>query len=161
MRLDNKMTGIIIIILGVLMLPVLASLTIELGKANEILHADCPLPEDVCPLHTTLPAQSVIGFTLSGLIIVFGLILVFTSRKEQIVEEEKSERVKKILKTLEPDEKKVYDLVAESGTIFQSEFMEKTGFSKVKITRILDKLEAKGLVERRRRGMTNVVMLKR
>ena len=33
--------------------------------------------------------------------------------------------------------------------------------SKVKITRILDKLEASGLVERKRRGMTNVVMAKR
>ena len=38
--------------------------------------------------------------------------------------------------------------------------MGKTDFSKVKVTRLLDKLEAKNLIERRRRGMTNAVVLK-
>ena len=44
--------------------------------------------------------------------------------------------------------------------MFQSELVEKTGHTKVKMTRILDKLEAKGLIERRRKGMTNLVFLK-
>ena len=39
------------------------------------------------------------------------------------------------------------------------EFIDRT-MTKVKVTRILDKLEGRGLVERKRRGMTNVVMLK-
>ena len=60
-----------------------------------------------------------------------------------------------------PDEKKVYDAVAGAGgTIFQSELNEKAGMSKVKVTRILDKLEGKGLISRIRRGMTNVVIIK-
>jgi len=61
---------------------------------------------------------------------------------------------------LAPEEKTVFELVQATGTIFQSELVEKTQFSKVKITRILDRLEGKGLVERRRRGMTNVIILK-
>ena len=35
-----------------------------------------------------------------------------------------------------------------------------TGFGKVKITRVIDRLEGKNLIERRRRGMTNVVVFK-
>ncbi|MEK6845043.1 MAG: MarR family transcriptional regulator [Nanoarchaeota archaeon] len=44
--------------------------------------------------------------------------------------------------------------------IFQAELIEKTKFGKAKITRILDRLEGKGFVERKRRGMTNIVVLR-
>lgn len=36
----------------------------------------------------------------------------------------------------------------------------KTGLTKVKVTRILDRLEGREIIERKRRGMTNVVILK-
>ena len=51
-------------------------------------------------------------------------------------------------------------LIESDGTIFQSTFVEELDFSKVKVTRLLDKLEGKGVLERKRRGMTNVVILK-
>jgi len=38
--------------------------------------------------------------------------------------------------------------------------MEKLGIGKVGITRLLDKLEAKQIIERKRRGMSNIVVLK-
>ena len=38
--------------------------------------------------------------------------------------------------------------------------MERLNTGKVKITRLLDKLEAKDLIERKRRGMNNIVVLK-
>lgn len=67
----------------------------------------------------------------------------------------------KILGTLEVDEKSIYQqLVDENGAIFQSELVEKSGLSKVKVSRTLDKLEAKGHLERRRRGLTNIIVLK-
>jgi len=66
------------------------------------------------------------------------------------------------LNKLNDDEKLVFDKIIESeGTIFQSDLVDKTKFTKVKVTRLLDKLEGKGLIERKRRGMTNVVILKR
>ena len=37
---------------------------------------------------------------------------------------------------------------------------QKTNFGKAKMTRIIDRLEGRGFVERKRRGMTNVVVLK-
>ena len=38
--------------------------------------------------------------------------------------------------------------------------MEKLDIGKVKTTRLLDKLEAKQLIERKRRGMNNIVVLR-
>ena len=59
------------------------------------------------------------------------------------------------------DEKEIVKIiVAEGGTIFQSQLVEKSGFSKSKVSLILDRLEAQRILERKRRGMTNAVVLK-
>ena len=61
----------------------------------------------------------------------------------------------------DPDEKVIVKIVIDDGgTIFQSQLVEKSGFSKSKVSLILDKLEARRILERKRRGMTNVVVLK-
>ncbi|PIN91750.1 hypothetical protein COU61_01900 [Candidatus Pacearchaeota archaeon CG10_big_fil_rev_8_21_14_0_10_35_13] len=52
------------------------------------------------------------------------------------------------------------EAIEGDGTLFQSDLVDKSGFDKVKVTRILDKLEGKGFIERKRRGMSNVVILK-
>ena len=62
---------------------------------------------------------------------------------------------------LSEEERFVYGLLkAGSGSKYQSDMIRETGWSKVKVTRVLDRLESRGLVERRRRGMTNVILLK-
>ncbi len=61
----------------------------------------------------------------------------------------------------DPDETVIVKIVVdEGGTIFQSQLVEKSGFSKSKVSLILDRLEARRILERKRRGMTNVVVLK-
>ena len=61
----------------------------------------------------------------------------------------------------DPDEKVIVRIVIDDGgTVFQSQLVEKSGFSKSKVSLILDKLEARRILERKRRGMTNVVVLK-
>ena len=73
-----------------------------------------------------------------------------------------SQSAMKSVADMGPDAKAALELIIKSdGTIFQSELAEKSGLGKVKVTRVLDKLEGKGIVERKRRGMTNVVILKR
>ena len=64
------------------------------------------------------------------------------------------------LSGLRPEEKQIFNFVKENGAIFQADLIEKTGFGKAKMSRIIDRLEGRGLVERKRRGMTNVVVLK-
>jgi hypothetical protein len=65
------------------------------------------------------------------------------------------------LKRLDAEEKAVYKAVmGAGGTMFQSEIVEGLGWSKVKVTRTLDSLESRRLIERRRRGLTNIIVLK-
>lgn len=68
----------------------------------------------------------------------------------------------KILERLSnPDERKIIQLIIdEGGTIFQSQLIEKSGYSKSKVSLVLDRLEARRILERRRHGMSNVVVLK-
>ena len=57
-------------------------------------------------------------------------------------------------------EKRVYRAVLDSdGVLPQSEIVEQTDLSKATVSRTLDSLEAKDLVERKHRGMGNVVVL--
>jgi len=66
------------------------------------------------------------------------------------------------LRLLDGDQKMVFSLIVESGgEILQSELVRRTGFSRAKITRILNELEFKGLIIRRRYGMTNKIVVKR
>ena len=61
----------------------------------------------------------------------------------------------------DPDEQSIYRIVMEeNGTIFQGELVERSGFSKSKVSLILDRLEAQHMVERKRYGMSNIVQLK-
>ncbi|MEM7816226.1 MAG: MarR family transcriptional regulator, partial [Candidatus Aenigmatarchaeota archaeon] len=130
---------------------------------NQYIHSGCIHPEgETCPMASNLPVQSYAGFTLDFLIAGFGIFLVYKSRQSKKFVLTKRENIEKTLKELDGDEKKIYELISNSdGVIFQSDIVEKTQFSKVKVTRILDRMEHRGLVERRRRGMSNIVLLKK
>jgi uncharacterized membrane protein len=70
--------------------------------------------------------------------------------------------IKFALRLLEGDQKKIFLLIVESGgSILQSEIVEKSGFSNAKVTRILSELESKGLIIKRRYGMTNKIEINR
>lgn len=63
-------------------------------------------------------------------------------------------------RVLSLDERRVIDIIRESGgEILQSNLVIRSGFSKVKVHRILKKLENRGIVMRGRLGITNSVML--
>ncbi len=67
----------------------------------------------------------------------------------------------RVLPTLKDDEAKVFRAVLDSdGIIAQSELSNITGVSKSNVSRALDMLESRGYVERRRRGMGNIIVLK-
>jgi len=67
-----------------------------------------------------------------------------------------------VLRLLDGDKRKVFsEIVKAGGEIVQSELPTRTGFSKAKITRILDYLEGKGLIIRKSYGMTNKIIIKR
>jgi len=87
----------------------------------------------------------------------------FSKQSEKIIVKKVKEKTKPRtynLSSFKPEEKKVFNIVRENKTIFQADLIDKSGFGKVKVSRILDRLEGNNLVERKRRGMTNVVVLK-
>ncbi len=122
-----------------------------------------------CPMYGTIRTQTWISVILLAIIVGIGLFLIISKEERKIiikrvkekVGEDKLKEKETNLKLLDQDEKKVYQVLLNSqGTIFQADMVEKSGFDKVKVTRILDRLEGKQLIERKRRGMTNVVILK-
>src|SRR3989344_2843044 len=92
-------------------------------------------------------------FSISIAMAAFGVFLLIISRKETKGKLVESKKIEDAVKMLTGDEKTVYDtIVASQGTIFQSELVEKSGLDKVRVSRVLDKLEGRGLIERKRRG---------
>ncbi|MFH0831525.1 MAG: MarR family transcriptional regulator [archaeon] len=123
-----------------------------------------------CPMYGDIKTQTIISLVLIGAILIIGLVLIFNKEKERIIvkikkiKNEFAEKLKedkeKNLKFLNREEKAVYGILMKEGSMFQADIVDKSGFSKVKVTRILDRLEGKQLIERKRRGMSNIVILK-
>lgn len=119
-----------------------------------------------CAMYDTISLQTNLSLAIAGLVLVIGLFLIFSKETEKIVEKivvkkvrEKKKRID--VSGLDSVEKRVVEILKrEGGAFFQKSLMEELGAGKVKMTRMMDKLEAKQIVERKRRGMNNIVVLK-
>lgn len=165
--MKNRTVGYLIIGIAILIGFIIFSFNRAL---TDIASAACSMGAS-CPMWGTISFQTDVSIGFTIFIALIGAYFVFFAKEEIIVRkivrpQVKIEKIEKqnyenTFKTLEKDEKQVMEKIIESGgTIFQSELVEKTEFSKVKVTRLLDRLEGRGLIERKRRGMTNVVILK-
>lgn len=158
--MENKNVGYMILGIAILLI---AIIFLFQSALKEIVTATCPVQhKPICPMYTSIDKQTYLALSITGILIVIGLVLIFTKPKEKIVIKKVKEKKKKLnLKGLDKDEKKIVDLLLkENKAMFQSTLMEKLEIGKVKTTRLLDKLEAKQIVERKRRGMNNIVVLK-
>ena len=121
----------------------------------------------------TVLSQVMRNFTLFDVVMLIiasfsagiaGTYLLFYDRNlaaGDVVYNGKRSSYEKILPTLKDDEQKVFQAVLDSeGIIAQSELSDLTGVSKSNVSRALDLLESRGYVERRRRGMGNIIVLK-
>ena len=159
--MENKTLGLVLVVISIVMFILTSSFTVEINKSMSAGCEGCSAPGETCPHEGNLPWQSYTGFSVSFLVLVLGLYMIVSGGREKLAELKRGQETKKLVKTLNKDEKRVFELISESdGVMFQSELVEKAEFPKVKVTRILDRLEGKGLLERRRRGMSNVVVLK-
>jgi len=108
-------------------------------------------------MYDTITMQTWLSLAIAGIVFIIGLFLVFVKDGEVNTRKNKKIDYSKLTK----EEKKLVQIIEQAeGTIFQSDLVGKSEFSKVKVSRILDRLEGQGLIERKRRGMTNVVVLK-
>ncbi len=160
--MENKNVGWLI--LGIAAV-IVAIIFLFDSALREIVSSTCSMAEQglYCPMDVAITKQTYLALAIVAVLVIIGLVLMFSRPKEKIVIKKIKE--KKITKHIDlssfkPEEKQVYNIIRENGTIFQADIIDKTGLGKAKVTRIIDRLEGQGLVERKRRGMTNIVVLK-
>jgi len=156
--MENKNVGWLIVGIAIVM-------TIMVFLFNSVLKDAIGLTcshGSTCEMYSNLNVQTGISLSIVAMIFIIGLVIMLTKPKEKIVIRKVKDKKKKLnLDGLSKIGKEVIKLLQEeNGAIFQKTLMEKIGIGKVGITRLLDKLEAKQLIERKRRGMNNIVVLK-
>ncbi len=162
--MENKHVGYVL--LGVSVLIILMIFMFK-STLTSFVDASCNLVhgEGYCPMYETINKQTYLALGIVGILFLVSLVLVFSKPTEKVIVktrtvEKKPEKKEINTAGLRPEEKQILNIVMENKTIFQADLIEKTGLGKAKVSRILDRLEGKGFLERKRRGMTNVVVLK-
>jgi len=155
--MENKHVGWLIV--GIAVVIGIIILIFNMGLKNIVGQTCTHGPS--CTMFDTIAIQTDISLAIAGVILVIGLVIMFTKPKERIVVKKIKEKKKKLdLKGLNVKEKEVVEMLQKEGAVFQRTMMEKLEIGKVGMTRILDKLESKEIIERKRRGMNNIVVLK-
>lgn len=161
--MENKNVGWLVIGIGVVM-GIIVFLFNSVLKEN--LGLTCSHGPS-CEMYSNLNVQTWISLAIVGVILAIGIFLLFSKPKEKIIETIKyktkiiEEKKKPLdLSRLDTKEKEAVKMLQEEGGMFQKTLMEKLEVGKVGMTRMLDKLEAKQIIERKRRGMNNFVVLK-
>ena len=158
--MKNKNVGFLVI--GIAILMVIIVLIFNSGLKS-IVDKSCTHGTE-CTMYDTIIIQTGVSLVLAGVVFIIGLYLIFSKPDEKIITKTKmiKEKKKKLnLEGLDSEEKQLINLLqSENKAMFQSDLMEKLEIGKVKTTRLLDKLEAKQLIERKRRGMNNIVVLR-
>lgn len=161
--LNHKSIGSILIGLAIILLMMLLVVKINTDKEGaflcELVEESPTLTMDECPAHESNTSWLLlISFGISFLVLGAGLYMTFFlpykgQQDKPLTEIDTS--------TLTQEENKIYNLIKLSqGSIYQSDIMKQTQLSKVKVSRVLDRMEGKSILERKRRGMTNIVILK-
>lgn len=160
--MKNKNVGMLIIGIAV----VLGIIVFLFNNAlKDITSSSCSMGSE-CSMYGAITTQTYVAAALIAVIVIIGLTIMLSKEEKQIItkrikQPEMAKKRKLNLSGLDSEEKKLILIVNNSdGSMFQSELVEKSGFDKVKVSRILDRLEGKQIIERRRRGMTNIVLIK-
>jgi len=160
--MENKNVGYLILGISALIIVIIFIFN---NAMKTIVYEGCPAVHQglSCPAFQTITQQTYLALAIVGIIIIIGLVLIFSPQKERIIIRKiKENNHKKQIDTsdLKPEEKQVLKLIEEQRAMFQADLIEKLNLGKVKVSRILDRLENKNLIERKRRGMNNLIVLK-
>lgn len=162
--MNQQKIGLIILTVSILVLGLLLFFKFQtdqqmLSRCDESCSnkaVGCSL--DSCPYHQGSNFSWIVGAI--SILVAFlggtGLYLALPQRTEKIIEEKEYD-----LSSLLDNEKKVFFFIKDHKEgIYQSLITKELPLSKVQVTRLLDKLESLDLIERKRRGLTNLVRVK-
>lgn len=168
----RKVTGFVLLGCSILLFIILgvvkSNYDSQAGILCDKMHQDPNYNPLTCPIVQDNKITSwyfLAGFAVNSLIFIGGLYFLLKKRifpeSTSPPTEYKANFIDIDLKTLDEEEKSIYLFVKEKGgSVFQGDLIASTGFTKVKISRILDGLENKGVLERKRRGMSNLIVLR-
>ena len=150
---NNKKLGVVLIILsliiGGIFIYYISNLTQKSQELGCFNNTECSTIERGLSI-------SHIAIGIFSFILALGFYLLFFN-KERIIEQKEYD-----ISKLNKEEKRVFSFIKENkekGT-YQSNIVKEFDFPKSKVSRILDRLENFGIIERKRRGMTNLIALK-
>jgi len=158
--MKNKNVGWLVVGISIIMMIIV----IVFNSALKNLVGETCTHGPTCNMFDTIAVQTWISASIVLIIFVIGIVIMFSKPDEKVIVKTKKivEKKKKIdTSKLDKNEKKVVEILEkENGGMFQADLKEKIGIGKVGLTRLLDKLEAKQIIERKRRGMNNFVVLR-
>ena len=150
MQVNHKTIGYSLMGLSVILLIILTVVKLDIDKEATIIcqkFHETPLTSENCPVHQNnsiwfkISWMLTASFALSFLIFGVGVYLAFFYKTS--LQELKKEFKEIDLSKLSDEEKSVYNIIKnKNGSAYQTDLIKETGFSKVKVTRILDKMES-------------------
>ena len=159
--------GIIILLVSVAIILSIFALNNSFSEKNILICTEiCSLQkETTCSMEACLYNLEY-NSNKGILVVVIGLFSAFLAgigfylsltKEDELIKKKKYDITK-----LTKEEKNVFLFVKndKEKNTYQSKIVEEFNFPKSKVTRILDKLEQQGLIERKRRGMSNLIVLK-
>ncbi len=163
----RKQTGYLLLIFGIALALVLGFVKISYDAQAAQLCILTPADQMAqCPVHKDNSSWLfVAGFAIAGILAALGAYFAFFEKAVPLLSSSTKPQSKPFkdfdLSKLGDEENKIVQLLKNAnGSLFQTDLIRETGFSKVRISRILDRLEQLELVERKRRGMSNMVVLR-
>ena len=160
--MENKNVGYLVLGISIILILIIFLFN---NAVTEAVRSSCLIQHgdvESCEMYDSVNYQKYLALGIVGILLVISFVLIFSKPREKIIVKKVKEPKKKLnLDGLDNKEREVIKILQnENGTIFQATLMEKLETGKVGITRLLDKLEAKQLIERKRRGMNNIVVLR-
>ncbi len=160
--MENKNVGWLVVGIAVLIIGIIFLFNTAM---KEIVESGCTMDHlnGQCPAYNTIKQQTYLSLAIVGILFIIGFVLILSKPNERVIIRKVKDKTK--IKNLDESqlskqEKDVLKIVRDNKAAFQADIIDKTGISKVGISRILDRLENQGFIERKRRGMNNIVVLK-
>ena len=162
----NILAAAIVLIISVLLL---ADKLLSTGDIQLILEDGKAVPIEAVSFFSF---NDVLVFIIAAWLGGMAFLYIILSSKETAPTEFKNEtaadaeqkdesKLQLAVDLLEGDEKTIFKNIVENNNILQRDLVSMTGFSEPKVSRLLDRLEKRGLIFRQRDGMGNRVLLKK
>lgn len=175
--MNQKYIGIILIIMGILLGMLTYSYKVKedfyIENMIDMQEGSCFLEDGTCLHADRVHSSYIISGIISGLMVLFGLYLIFFDRTQQLMvqnnkevasalkEAKKKDTFKAFLEGFTSEEKSILQAVHDQDGIKQSTLRFRTGLSKSTLSLLLKSLEERGYVSRKSAGKTNEVYLRK